>query len=86
MPKAGACGVAVDLTECILAHLAQPFTIDDRELFISASIGIALSSSGPTCAGDLLRAADVAMYRAKSRPVDKPAPGSGLGSATNSSW
>jgi len=49
--------------ERIIAALAPPFTIHDRELFITASIGIA---KGIEPAEVLLRNADVAMYRAKS--------------------
>jgi diguanylate cyclase (GGDEF)-like protein len=57
---------ALDLGDRLLVELRTPIQIDTHELYISGSIGIALSSSGPTGAGDLLRAADVAMYRAKS--------------------
>jgi diguanylate cyclase (GGDEF)-like protein len=56
---------AVLLAERILRELSKPILIDDHELFVSASIGVAVSSSGQG-AGDLLRAADVAMYEAKS--------------------
>ncbi len=52
---------AVDAAERIVAALQKPFEIDGREVFVSASVGIALG----TVADDLLRAADVAMYRAK---------------------
>ncbi|HEY3059048.1 MAG TPA: EAL domain-containing protein [Chloroflexota bacterium] len=66
MPHAGDGHAAIELADCVLGELATPFLIDEHELFVSASIGIALSSSGPTRASDLLRAADVAMYRAKT--------------------
>jgi len=46
--------------------LGLPFTIEGRELIVSASIGIALSSSGHTRAEDLLQDAEVAMQRAKT--------------------
>ncbi len=51
--------------EAITDALRQPFVIEDHELFISASIGIALY---PLDGGDfdtLLRKADTAMYNAK---------------------
>jgi diguanylate cyclase (GGDEF)-like protein/PAS domain S-box-containing protein len=53
---------AVDAAERIVAELQTPFELEGREVFVSASVGIALG----TVADDLLRAADVAMYRAKA--------------------
>jgi diguanylate cyclase (GGDEF)-like protein len=46
--------------------LQKPFNLDGHELFPSASIGIALSTSGYNNAEDILRDADSAMYRAKA--------------------
>jgi len=43
-----------------------PFTVSGREVFISASIGVALSSTPRSRAEDLLRDADIAMFRAKT--------------------
>jgi diguanylate cyclase (GGDEF)-like protein/PAS domain S-box-containing protein len=48
----------------IQAALEQPFRVEDRELFVSASIGIAISKPGAT-ALELMRNADIAMYDAK---------------------
>src|SRR6202034_751112 len=42
-----------------------PFTVNQQEIVISVSIGIASSISPHTQAEDLLRDADIAMYRAK---------------------
>lgn len=42
------------------------FVVEGREVFISASIGIALSTTPRTTAEELLRDADIAMYRAKT--------------------
>ena len=53
---------AVDAAERVVASLQKPFELEGREVFVSASVGIALG----TVADDLLRAADVAMYRAKA--------------------
>jgi diguanylate cyclase (GGDEF)-like protein/PAS domain S-box-containing protein len=53
----------------ILAALAEPIRVDDRELHVSASIGIASAAD----AGDieqLQRDADLAMYRAKDAGGD----------------
>jgi diguanylate cyclase (GGDEF)-like protein len=55
----------VDVTgvaERILRSLEDPFSVRGKEVFLSGSIGIAL---GTTRDADLLRDADLAMYRAK---------------------
>ncbi|MEO0867651.1 MAG: diguanylate cyclase, partial [Cyanobacteria bacterium J06642_11] len=58
---------ATMVADRILEMLQAPFTIANRELFPSASIGIVTSDSNPNRqAADLLRDADVAMYWAKS--------------------
>jgi diguanylate cyclase (GGDEF)-like protein/PAS domain S-box-containing protein len=49
----------------ILGNLSKPFRISGREVFISASIGIVLSSKGYEKPEVMLRDADTAMYRAK---------------------
>ena len=49
----------------ILASLAKPFELHGQEIFISASLGIALSDSRSQ-PERLLRDADAAMYRSKS--------------------
>lgn len=46
--------------------LTEPFVLSDVEVFATASIGIALSSSHYKQPEDMLRDADTAMYRAKS--------------------
>jgi PAS domain S-box-containing protein len=56
---------AVRVAERIQAELAVPFTVSEQEIVISASIGIAASTSPHTLAEELLRDADIAMYRAK---------------------
>lgn len=55
------------VAERIQRELAQPFNLDGHEIFSSASIGIALSSTGYDSAEDLIRDADIAMYRAKAK-------------------
>jgi diguanylate cyclase (GGDEF)-like protein/PAS domain S-box-containing protein len=55
---------AADVARRIQAALQEPFVVQDRELFISVSIGIAVSSRGSS-ALDLMRNADIAMYDAK---------------------
>jgi len=46
--------------------LDDPFTLGDHELFVSASIGIALGRGDERSVQDLLREADTAMYQAKT--------------------
>jgi diguanylate cyclase (GGDEF)-like protein len=57
---------AVQVAQRIQQQLAQPFAIEGKEIFASASIGIA-PGGGYERAEDLLRDADTAMYRAKER-------------------
>src|SRR5450755_2929965 len=56
---------AVRVAERVQAELAPPFVVNQHEIVISASIGIAASTTPHTQAEDLLRDADIAMYRAK---------------------
>ena len=56
---------AVRVAERIHAELSVPFDLDRNSAFATASIGIALSSSGYDRPDDILRDADIAMYRAK---------------------
>jgi diguanylate cyclase (GGDEF)-like protein/PAS domain S-box-containing protein len=46
--------------------LLAPFILDDREVFVTASIGISISSGEYKLPEDMLRDADIAMYRAKT--------------------
>ncbi|MEY2434408.1 MAG: hypothetical protein QOC92_4133 [Acidimicrobiaceae bacterium] len=50
----------------VLACFEQPFLVDGESLRISASIGVALFDPGHT-AGEIVRDADAAMYRAKAQ-------------------
>ena len=55
----------------ILAELGKPMWIAGRELFPSASVGIAMWQPRYQHGEDLLRDADAAMYRAKARGRDR---------------
>jgi diguanylate cyclase (GGDEF)-like protein/PAS domain S-box-containing protein len=46
--------------------LTHPFQLDGREIYASASIGVALGDAGYNSPDELLRDADIAMYRAKA--------------------
>ncbi len=50
----------------ILQGLSEPFKLNSREVFITASIGISLYPNDAENVNDLLKNADVAMYHAKS--------------------
>jgi diguanylate cyclase (GGDEF)-like protein/PAS domain S-box-containing protein len=56
---------AIRVAERIQARLAPPFDLNGREIVITTSIGIAFNSSTSAEAQDLLRDAEIAMYRAK---------------------
>jgi diguanylate cyclase (GGDEF)-like protein/PAS domain S-box-containing protein len=56
---------AILVAERVQQALRTPFELGGRELFVDASIGIALASSSASPA-DVMRDADVAMYRAKA--------------------
>ncbi|AOE87958.1 putative bifunctional diguanylate cyclase/phosphodiesterase [Pseudomonas sp. TCU-HL1] len=56
----------VVVAERLLNALEPPFFINGEQLYISASIGIAPSGSGHESAEEILRQADLAMYRAKT--------------------
>jgi diguanylate cyclase (GGDEF)-like protein len=55
----------VQLAERILEELRRPFVIKNTEQFISVSIGVATYPDAGETAGDMLKAADLAMYKAK---------------------
>lgn len=57
---------AVRVAERINTMLQPPFIIDGQEVCISASIGIAASAPNYHTAGEVMRDADLAMYRAKT--------------------
>jgi diguanylate cyclase (GGDEF)-like protein len=56
---------AMRVAERIVEGFREPFVLDGQEFFAAASIGIALGSASTTNAEEVLRNADVAMYRAK---------------------
>ncbi len=56
---------ATRVADRIQAALRLPLQLDGRELFSTASIGIALSTDGYDSSEDFLRDADMAMYQAK---------------------
>ena len=55
---------ASQLSERLMGVVEAPMEIDGTELFVTASVGVAVAGPGAS-AGSLLRDADTAMYRAK---------------------
>jgi len=58
-------------TETIRKTLRAPITFRDREIFLTASIGLALGGGEPEQAEDLLKDAELAMYHAKRTGGDR---------------
>jgi diguanylate cyclase (GGDEF)-like protein/PAS domain S-box-containing protein len=56
---------AIRVAERLQSKLAAPFTVQGYEIVVNASVGIALSTAACAHAEDLLRDANIAMYRAK---------------------
>ncbi|WP_187119015.1 sensor domain-containing protein [Bacillus marasmi] len=59
------------LAELIQQSLTKPFYINGKEIFITASIGISLFPDQSTDVGELIRKADIAMYKAKNNGGNK---------------
>ncbi|MBD2681242.1 EAL domain-containing protein [Nostoc paludosum FACHB-159] len=57
---------AIQITERILKDFQTPLILNDAEVVIGTSIGIVLGKNDYCQASDLLRDADIAMYRAKA--------------------
>src|SRR5829696_1223663 len=60
-------GEGVQIAKRIAEILQPPFALEDQEVFATVSTGIALNSPAQEHSADLLRHADLAMYRAKHR-------------------
>ena len=58
---------AVEIAERLLLALRQPILLDGHEVHTGASIGIASSATEYASADDIMRDADLAMYRAKTQ-------------------
>ncbi|CAA9518134.1 MAG: diguanylate cyclase/phosphodiesterase (GGDEF & EAL domains) with PAS/PAC sensor(s) [uncultured Thermomicrobiales bacterium] len=59
---------AIAAAERIAARFHQAILVGGQEVFVTPSIGIALSRAGHPRATELLREADIAMYQAKGDP------------------
>jgi diguanylate cyclase (GGDEF)-like protein/PAS domain S-box-containing protein len=63
---AEAMDAAIGVSETILDQMTQPFVIEDHQLYLSASVGVAIFPENAISGMDLLRNADTAMYHAKA--------------------
>lgn len=57
---------ALRVAERIMHALRRPFSLSGQEMFVSSSIGIAVNTPADRATTDLLRKADIALYRAKA--------------------
>jgi diguanylate cyclase (GGDEF)-like protein/PAS domain S-box-containing protein len=57
--------------QCLLKELARPFIIDEKQIFVTASIGITIAPEDGLHADTLLKNADQAMYAAKNDGKNK---------------
>ncbi|MFD0366683.1 putative bifunctional diguanylate cyclase/phosphodiesterase [Streptomyces sp. NPDC127114] len=55
-----------ELADRMLAALATPISIDGRELTVRGSVGVVEGPAGERTPAEVLRSADITMYRAKS--------------------
>jgi diguanylate cyclase (GGDEF)-like protein len=58
---------AIDVADAIIGKIAQAVFIDDVNIAMSASVGLAFAPDDAKTADDLLRYADLALYDAKER-------------------
>jgi diguanylate cyclase (GGDEF)-like protein/PAS domain S-box-containing protein len=59
--------VALDMAERLSTALRSPIALEEGEVYVTASLGVALSGGDRDSAASLLRDADTAMYVAKER-------------------
>jgi diguanylate cyclase (GGDEF)-like protein/PAS domain S-box-containing protein len=62
---------AANIARKLLDALQEPLALDSRELFVTASIGIAMYPDDGTSWSELIRNADTAMYQAKAAGRDQ---------------
>ncbi|WP_052055581.1 EAL domain-containing protein [Myxosarcina sp. GI1] len=62
---------SIHIAKRIIREIEQPFYIFSQKIFVSASVGIVGIDSNYQNASEIIRDADIAMYRAKSGAQDK---------------
>ena len=63
---------ATAVADRIRASFTNPFQVDEREVFVTASAGVSVYPYDGTDADTLLKHADAAMYEAKAAGRDRP--------------
>jgi diguanylate cyclase (GGDEF)-like protein len=67
LPEIADAGDAAVSAEKILAAIAKPYVISERELHLTGSIGISIYPEDGHAADTLIKCADTAMYEAKRK-------------------
>jgi len=70
LPEVRSWEAVTQVAEKILASLRAPFKLEGHEIFVGASIGIAVFPTAGTTMDSLIRNADIAMYRVKNTGRD----------------
>ncbi len=70
LPEVKNADAATHIAEKILNDIKQPFTLSGHELYVGASIGIALYPDSGDSLDALIKNADIAMYRVKKTGKD----------------
>ncbi len=70
LPEVRSWEAAAQVAEKILASLRAPFKLEGHEIFIGASIGIAMFPGAGVTMDSLIKNADIAMYRVKNTGRD----------------
>ncbi len=70
LPEVKSADAAIIISEKILAELKKPFQLGSHEVFVGASIGIAIYPESGEHMDSLIKNADIAMYRVKKTGKD----------------
>ena len=68
LPHLGAADDVLTVAKRVLDSLGTPITVAEERLLLAGSVGIAVYPNDGATAGEVLAAADAAMYRAKETP------------------
>jgi diguanylate cyclase (GGDEF)-like protein len=71
LPEVESREVAEAIAQTIRDSFSQPFSLEEAELYVSASIGVVLAAETALTGTELIRNADIAMYRAKQNGKDR---------------
>ncbi len=73
MPDVGDATDVYAMASAIVSRMSGSFEVGDDEVFVTTSVGLAMSSTDVQTAEDLIANADMAMYRAKQTGRDRVA-------------